>query len=80
MVDYEYNHEAYVRYPDLPKGPQVSVIYQDAVNAGIPQFCEQDKAGYGKINFLSTSYQALILGAIRELRAEIDSIRQHIGM
>ena len=80
VVDYEYNHEAYVRYPDLPKGPQVSVIYQDAVNAGIPQFCEQDKAGYGKINFLSTSYQALILGAIRELRTEIDSIRQHIGM
>lgn len=40
------------------------LIYQNAMKAQIPDFTGVDEHGYGWVNFLSSDYQATILGAL----------------
>lgn len=54
------------------------LIYQNAIQADIPDFTGIDNNGYGFINWLSPDYQATLLGAFKQLADKVKTLEEEI--
>lgn len=61
------------------------IAYQNAVRAMIPDFTGTDEQGYGYVNFLSSDYQATLLGALiqtallqKSIQNDVNALKERI--
>lgn len=61
------------------------IAYQNAVKAMIPDFTGTDEQGYGYVNFLSSDYQATLLGGLirtallqKAMQNDVNSLKERI--
>lgn len=62
------------------------IAYQNAIKANIPDFTGMDEYGYGYVNYLSSDYQATLLGGVlalalkqRAMENDVNALRQRIA-
>lgn len=76
---YRYLPEVLESNPDADTSVRhTGLIYQQAVNAGIPGFAGTNEKGYGYLNYLSPDLIATIIGAVQETDREVQMLRTEV--
>lgn len=75
VVTFKYTEEAGIKNSFIdPSVRHTGVIYQNAINADIPEFTGENEEGYGFVNYLSPDYQATFLGAFKQLDLNVQEL------
>ena len=79
VVDFYYNEKAFARkIGEVDSKKHIGLIYQDAKESNLVNFCHEDEDGFGSINYLSTDYINLIAGALQQTIRQQETIEQRV--